>query len=154
MAPAVNREKIITIVIGLSAGVLAAGGYFAFQKFLPAIGKTPDQIFTKPQPQIAATSAAQPEVSGATGLALSLDQINDNISTSEANLSVSGKTVPVASVVVFSNADEKIASADASGNFKTTIKLEEGENNLSVTAFANQTNSAVIRRNVTLEIAQ
>ena len=145
-----NKEKIITVAIGLSAGILVTGGYFAVTTFLPQINKPAEKIIIQP----ATTSTPAPEVSGATSFQLTVDSPGDKSSTSSATTLVSGKTAPGATLVIFANSDEKIASADATGNFSASVKLEEGENEISVTAFANKINSAVVHRNVTLEISQ
>ena len=152
MPRSVNKEKIITIAVGLAAGILVTGGYFAFQKIMPNLRRKPDQIITRPQPNESGTRSAQ--VSGASDIFLSLDQPDDHISTSESGLAVSGKTIPSAAVVFFCNGVEKITSAGAAGNLRRNIKLEDGENEISITAFLNKINSVVVRRNVTLEISQ
>lgn len=143
-----TSEKIITIVIGLIVGILATGGYFAFQKFV----KPAEKIVTRPQPK--AVASPSPEVSGAAALTLTVDQPADHSSTTSATITVQGKTAPGASVLIFANADEKIASGDATGKFAVPIKLEEGENEILGTAFLDKVNSAPVGRNVTLEIVQ
>ena len=140
-----NKEKIITVAIGLGVGILVTGGYFAFINFFP---KRTQTIIVQPSPKSEKTAT----ISGAQNLTLTLDLPEDQTSTSSSPIAVSGKTVPIAKVVFFSNADEKIASADATGNFTMTLKLEEGENEISVTAFFDKTISAVIHRNVNLEV--
>jgi len=146
----VNKEKIITISIGLAVGIVVAVGYFAIIHFLPLFKKTGDQIVVHPKTTNTATSS--PTVAAAQSIQLSLDQPADHSSTSGADIAISGQTVPGASIIIFSNSDEKIASTDAKGNFSGDIKLEEGENEISVTSFLDQENSAIVHRNVTLEI--
>ncbi len=139
-----NKEKIITIVIGLTVGVVVTGGYFALTNFLPKLQKKTDKIIVQPAPKPMPVN----------NLEIFLDSPQDKSSTSSSTILISGKTAPAATLVMFSNADEKIASADANGNFLGNLKLETGENEISVTAFLNKINSAVIHRNVTLEISQ
>lgn len=148
-SPLLNKEKIITIAVGLLVGILSTGGYFIVKKVWPG---QPPAIVIQPQNQNIPNREAS--VSAATSLVLTLDQPNDRISTPEALIAVSGKTAPAATVLVFANADEKIASADATGNFQTKIKLEDGENEISVTAVANGVEPVVARRSVTLEVSQ
>lgn len=138
-----DKEKLITVAIGLAVGILAAGGYFAFTKYLPNLqGPQDTSTFTPP-----ASPQTIPEASLTTDL-------DDYSSTTEADLQVSGKAKAGAKLVFFANADEKIASADATGNFATTLKLEEGENVISVTAFDNSGKVTTLKRSVTLEISQ
>ncbi len=142
-----NKEKIITIVIGLTVGAIVTGGYFALTNFLPRLQKKDDKIIVQPKPK-----NTESPILGNTNLNLALTSPNDRSSTRSATLLVSGTTAPAATVVIFGNAEEKIASGDATGNFSATLKLEPGENDLSVTAFANKINSQVIHRTVMLEI--
>lgn len=144
-----SKEKIITIAIGLLVGVLSTGGYFLVKKMWP--GPTPAIVI---QPQSQDTINKEASVSGAVSQLLDIEEPNDRISTLEATLTVKGKTVPSSTIVIFANADEKIASADAVGNFQSKIKLEEGENEISVTAVANGVEPVIARRSVTLEVNQ
>jgi len=140
-----DKEKIITIVLGLEIGVLATGGYLLATNYLPKPAKV--------QPQNPVVAPA-PEVSGIENIQLSLETPEDKSSTTSATILVSGNAVAKAAIIIFANADEKIASADADGKFSEKIKLEEGENEISVTAFLNKIASQTIHRNVTLEISQ
>lgn len=143
-----NKEKLITIVIGLTVGILGTGAYFAAVKILPTL-KKPVQTIVPPE-----DNTPKAAISGANSLLLTLDKPGDNSATMEADLKISGSTAPAATLVIFSNADERIASADASGKFIVPIKLEDGENEISVTSFLGKQISQVVHRNVTLEINQ
>lgn len=138
-----DKEKVITIVLGLVIGVLATGGYLLAVNNLPKTSKVP------PKPIVV---APKPAVSGIENIQLSLENPEDKSSTTSATILVSGNTVPKASLLIFANADDKIASADATGKFSEKIKLDEGENEISITAFLNKIASQTIHRNVTLEI--
>ena len=140
-----NKEKIITIVIGLSVGILVTAGYFGITNLLPKVAKKEVKIIVQPQTPVPVPVAK---------MSLLISKPDDKSSTASATTTIVGKTVPGGTLVLFSNADEKIASADAFGNFTSLVKLEPGENEISVTAFLGKTNSEVIHRNVTLEISQ
>ncbi len=137
-----NKEKIITIVIGLLVGVLAAGGYFAAVKILPNLKKPPEKIIVQPAPIIPIKNETS----------LILDQPKDNSSTTDSPITISGKTLPGINLIIFGNAEEKIASADATGSFSAQLKLEDGENQISVTTLENK--PITIRKTITLEISQ
>lgn len=133
-----DKEKLITIAIGLAVGVAIAGLYFAAVKFVPNLGKTPPTItFNPPPPAPAAKS-------------LIVNQPVDETTTKDSPITISGQAAPAAQIIVFAPAEEKIASADAAGNFSTTLKLEDGENEISVSLFSRET----IKRHVILEISQ
>ena len=63
--------------------------------------------------------------------------LNDKRNTfSEDEITVSGKTIPKALVIIISPTDEKTIEADDKGGFETKIALEEGANEISVTAYS------------------
>ena len=136
-----NKEKIITIVVGLLVGILAAGGYFAAVKILPNLKKPPEKIIVQPTP----TKLVKNETS------LILDQPKDNSSVTDSPITISGKTLPGINLIIFGNAEEKIASADATGSFSAQLKLEDGENQISVTTL--ESKPATVKKTVTLEIS-
>lgn len=138
-----NKEQIITVVIGLAVGALAVAGYLAAKNFLPAL-KPPAAAVTTQAPQTLPKALA-------TTLPLTLN-LADHSSTKAAQLEILGQTAPGAAVFVLANADEKIASADGQGNFTSSLKLEDGENELSVTALSQGSNPVTVHRNITLEI--
>lgn len=138
-----NKEKIITIVVGLAVGILAAGGYFAVVKILPDLKKPGEKIIVQPAP---APTPIKNETS------LVLDQPKDNSSVTDSPITISGKTLPGINLIIFGNAEEKIASADATGSFSAQLKLEDGENQISITTL--ESKPATVKKTVTLEISQ
>lgn len=138
-----NREKIATIFIGLLIGALLAGGYFVGSKFLLNSNQSPanfrkSQVPLKPNPgQIEKLIIYLPD---------------DNISTSVAIVKVSGKTPTDSNIILFANADEKVASPDADNNFSADLDLEVGENEITMTAI-DQTGKILdtVKRSVILE---
>lgn len=139
-----DKEKILTIGIGLLVGISAAAVYFAVTKYLPSLRSQDKVAFT--------TTSPLPPSSNQ--LTITLDQPNDHVATTNNQIAISGQTKPGAKVVFFGNAEEKVASADGQGQFSTNLQLEEGENEISITAIDDQKNMVVTRRNVTLEIVQ
>jgi hypothetical protein len=142
-----DKEKVITIVVGLAVGILATGGYFAAIKILPGLKKPGEQMTL--QPKVEDT----PKETPALPKDLDLSAPADHSATSEATIVVAGKAGPAATVIVFANADEKVATTDAEGNFSTIIKLEEGDNEISAAMFSGQNPPTIVKRNVTLEIS-
>ncbi len=140
-----DKEKLITIAIGLAVGIIAATGYFAATKILPQLGKKNPVEIVVPKPSPTAQNNA---------VKLDLDLPVDNSSTKINVATVSGTTNPGATMILFGNADQKIATAAADGKFGDSIKLEEGLNVITVTAIVASQTTNVITRNVTLEISQ
>lgn len=131
-----DKEKLITIVIGLIVGVAIAGLYFAAVKFLPNLSKTPPAITFNPPPPTPAIKS------------LTVNQPADETTTKDSPITVSGQALAGSKIVIFGAAEEKIASADTTGNFATTLKLEDGENEITITSLPE-----TIKRNVILEIS-
>ncbi len=119
-------------------GVVLAGGYFAAVKFLPELSKKSPKISFSPS---VSTPLASPAAT------LQVFQPEDQISLTQSPVTVSGKANPGERIIMFANADEKIASADASGNFSADIKLEDGENEISISS-----PTETLKRTVILEI--
>ncbi len=146
-----NREKIITILIGLIVGAAIAGGYFYWTRILPhqqtKSPKTVDKLTQPPRKNEANTKADQ-------SAALTLSSPQDNSSTEQSSITLSGRAPANSRLVVFGNADEKIASASADGSFEISLKLEVGLNVISVTAFEPSGTRHTVQRNVTLEASQ
>lgn len=141
-----DKEKLITIGIGLLVGILFAGSYFLAIKLLPQLrGKQDTVIFTPSNP----TTPPAPK----NALDLNLSAPDNFIATSEATITFLGQTAPQSRIIIVAPSDEKVASADASGNFNSPVKLEEGENEISVTAIDSAGNVATVKRSVTLEIS-
>lgn len=143
-----DREKIVTIVIGLAVGVGLAASYFVATKFLPQLSPKKTDII------VPSSAPNEPQTAGATTFDLTISQPDDYSSAAEPSLTIAGKTLPRLSLIIFANAEEKIATSDATGNFSTSVKLEEGENEISVTAFDEKNNPVTLKRHVTLEVAQ
>lgn len=141
-----DKEQIITVIIGLVVGALIVAGYFAAKNFLPALKPKPSTVIVT-QPPIPQTPQ-NPQT-----LPLTLINLTDKSSTKSSEIIISGQTATAAAVFFFSNIDEKIASANAQGNFSGSLKLEDGENEINITAFLNGKSSQTIRKNVTLEIS-
>lgn len=138
-----DKEKLITVAIGLAVGTLIAGAYFVVVKFLPSFN-APKLTYTPAVEQETASPSAKETLTVLSPL--------DETSVKESPITVSGKSQPGTKIIVFANADEKIASADGQGNFSAIIKLDEGENDISITSLSDTGISQTINRNVILEI--
>jgi hypothetical protein len=141
-----DKEKLLTIGIGLLVGVGVALLYFTATKFIPQITRKNPVAVIQPQ----APSSPTPEKQ----TPFSLDFPLDNSTVTEAIGTVSGQTSPSANIIIFANTAEKIATAASDGKFNESIKLEEGLNAISVTVLSEQNNPVTIIRNVTLEISK
>lgn len=88
-----------------------------------------------------AIMAPGPVTSKPVSLTLALNNPDDNILTFGPDLLIQGTTSPESTVLISTNSDDQIVQADAKGNFSSSIKVEEGVNQLNITAFDSLGNS-------------
>lgn len=141
-----DKEKLLTIGIGLLVGVGVALLYFTATKFIPQITRENPVAIIQPQTPSSPKSESQTP--------LSLNFPLDNSAVPDATSTISGQTVANANIIIFSNTAEKIATAASDGKFNESIKLEEGLNVISITVLYGKNNPVTIIRNVTLEISK
>ena len=121
-----DKEKVITLIIGLSVGLLLAGSYFVFSKRINFLGNTNTTRTIKPSTQPSPNNETVPNET------LRVISPDDYYSTSDESITVSGTAYPKSKLVIFANAEEKIASVEADGKFNISVKLEEGENTIGI----------------------
>lgn len=138
-----DKEKVITIVIGLLIGLLAAGGYFFFFKdFKFTQSPKPPKIQNK-QP-VNATSSPSAN--------FSWDIPQNLMITSGKTASVSGTANPGSKIIILSNADQDSLEVGSDGKFSTQINLEEGENKIGLTYLDKDKPPVTLVRQIFLEI--
>lgn len=139
------REKLVTIIIGLVVGALLAGLFFFGPSLVSQTKKETKVVNPAPKAKVTVDIKSSK-------LTLIIQSPEDNSSTTSAEIKITGSTNPKTDLVIFANADQKNITSSASGKFETTIKLEEGENEISVTDLQNPMQT--VTRNVTLEITE
>jgi len=83
----------------------------------------------KPTPQPAPTTVELPKST------LVLTAPKDQEATTSAQIEVKGKTDPNSFVTAYTDTQEEIFESDENGNFSGILNLEEGPNEITVTAF-------------------
>lgn len=121
----VNPETVVAILSGFAAGFLFAAGIF----FLPKLQKKP---LTTDLPAILKDGKSKPSVAEAL---LTIKEPENNFSTTRGEITVSGKTKPLAILVVSSHLTDTIVEADDSGNFQTSLDIPEGPSTISISAY-------------------
>lgn len=121
-----ERDVVIAIIIGVLIGTLAAFIIFFLPKFFP-----------KPTPKLKEVTKReeQPTPPSITSALLTLESPQDEAVFSEDEIWVSGKTKPGALVVITTPLDETVLEADNKGGFEGKVSLEEGANEINVTAY-------------------
>ena len=140
-----DKEKIITVVIGLGVGICLAVVYFGANNLLPALPK-PANPFVPAKSSTGSSSLAAAN--------LSIDSPDDYSSTTSGTITVSGRTSSAGQkVIIFANADEKIITSDPAGKFAVLLNLEDGENIISATVIDGRANITTVKKDITREIS-
>lgn len=134
-----KREKIILSASAALIGILVAvAGFFLYQstkKVDPSEIKKITINTPSPTPQ--------------SGIFLTVDRPRDEEVVDERIITVSGKTIPGAKIVVLTEGSEEAAVAAGNGNFSTEITLELEENIIEIIAVAPNGEIAKLKRVVT-----
>ncbi|MBI4100387.1 hypothetical protein HY439_01470 [Candidatus Microgenomates bacterium] len=120
-----KKESIIVGIFGLSLGLLVAWGIWNFKS-------GPTETEEIPTPEVA--TDISPTLTPPTSL-LTLDLPIDGQLATSSSMLVSGKTKAGATVVISSPAEDKALVVPTNGVFSQDLKLEEGENTVTVTVY-------------------
>lgn len=135
-----KQERVILSFIMVLIGLLVAGvAFYLYQgtKTIPASKLKPVSI-TNPSPTPIASSTY-----------LSIQNPTDESVVDNKILTVSGKTTPDATIIVLTNADQKVVQPSGEGDFSTTINLSDGQNLIQIIAIASDGQSATVQKTVT-----
>ena len=121
----VNKTKTILVVGGVIVVLfLALGGGYYFM----SLKKSP----VVPAPVANSQPAPEPQE---TPLTLQLTSPQEGEVAASRQITVRGKTVPNATVAVYTDSDQTSVQSSATGDFEATVSLQGGLNTLTVTAF-------------------
>ena len=134
-----KKEQFILYLVATLFGLLVAG--IAFYFFQTA--KTTSNNATT------TVSIASPTPTVIPLISLTVDQPVDEEVVDNKVLTVSGKTQSNAVVTVITDSSNDVITPDASGNFSTTVNLDDGQNILEVISIAPNGESMTIKKTVT-----
>jgi hypothetical protein len=112
-----NQKGFAPLLLLLGLVIVGVIGFFVYTKFFKPVN-----------PQSASDSV--------TPLFLTLNSPTADTQATNDKVVVKGKTLPNTTVVLFNETDEATLDSNAKGEFEGTLLLSEGENNLIITAFA------------------
>lgn len=130
------------LIVLLAAVVLGASGFYLYSTGklnLGVMNKEPSNgyVLNSPAPSNSPESSASPSgakvnvsVSTSNKISLTVTSPAAGTTLNSANVTVKGKTAPNAEVFI----NDASTKADANGNFSLTLTLDEGDNNLVITA--------------------
>ena len=130
-----KTEKILLSFVAVIVGLIVAGiGFYIYQstKALPS-NKVDTVKVTSPTPS-------------APAVLLTIDTPQDESTTNNKTVTVSGKTAPNATVVVSTDTGDQVIKPSSQGNYSTTVTIGDGENQIHVTAIdpsGNQTEKII-----------
>ncbi len=134
-----RKEKIILSASAGLIGILVAFvGFFLYQstkKVNPS--------------EIKKITIASPSPTPQSGIFLTVDRPRDEEVVDKRIITISGKTIPGAKIVVVSESSEEAAVAASNGNFSTEITLGDSENIIEIIAVAPNGEIAKLKRVVT-----
>lgn len=115
-----GRETILAGVAGFALGLLSAWAVLSISQIVPQKQELPPVVQKEAPPK---------------EFTLTLTSPADEAVLETPQVSVAGKTEGGATVVVAGPLGEEVVEATADGTFTTTVALEEGVNEIVVTAY-------------------
>lgn len=132
-----KKEVIISVLIGLSLGLIITYGVYRFRSSLTEKPTTTlDLVSTSPSPELEVASI------------ISLHNPQEGSVVTEPKLTVTGSTLPDAYVVLFVNDEESVSNSDGAGNFSFQATLTKGANILRVHVVNESNTVTVLERSV------
>lgn len=120
-----KTEKIVLSFIGILFGLLVAGVAF----YLYQTTKTPPS-----EKKITVKKLTPTPTSIESSFFLNVDSPSDESVTDKKTISIAGKTIPNATVVVTGPSDDQVITPSTQGDFSTTTTIDDGQNQITITA--------------------
>lgn len=136
-----KTEKIVISFIASLIGIIAAAGAFYFYQTTRVI--SPNEIKR-------ITLSPSPEPTPKPSIFLTLDGPTNEEVTDKKIIPVNGTTNPDAVVIITSGISEQVVSPSANGAFATTITLDNGQNEITVTAVSPTGEETTLTKTVTV----
>lgn len=137
LAPTMKKERVVLSFVAVLIGLLVATIIFYLYQATKTI--TPSKITNitiKPSPTLAP-------------FFLSIDSPIDESVVSNKILPINGKTESNATVVIITPVDQQVVSPSSVGDFSTTVTLDNGENNVEITAIGADGQETKVDKTVT-----
>lgn len=130
------RERIVLALIAIVAGLLLTSSIFYFYRQQQA----DKEMVKTPSPTVTA-------VNGKT--LLEIESPENELVTDVKTIEIKGKSQPNALIVLTTNTEDFVFSADANGMFTKEITLSANENLITITAYTESGTSETKEFNVT-----
>lgn len=130
-----KTEKILLSFVAVIVGLIVAGiGFYIYQSTKSI---SPTKVNTV---KVTSPTPSTPDV------LLTIDTPQDESTTDNKTITISGKTLPDATVVISTPTGDQVIKASSQGNYSTSATISDGENEIHVTAIdksGNQTEKVI-----------
>lgn len=134
-----KKEKIILSFTAALIGIIVAVTGFYFYQSTKKI---------KPS-EIKKITIDNPSPTPKSSIFLTVERPRDEEVVDERIITISGKTIPNAKIVILTESNEEAAVAAGNGNFSTEITLDQDENIIEISAVAPNGEIAKVKLTVT-----
>lgn len=134
-----KQERVILSFIAVLIGLLAAGILFYFYQSTKVINNSNSSVILSPTP---ATNTKS-------NIFISINQPSDEAVVENKTLQISGKTIPDATIVIITDANQLVLEPTKDGNFSTTITLDNGQNLITIQAIAKNGETVNVKKTIT-----
>jgi hypothetical protein len=134
-----KQERVILSFVAVLIGLLAAGLAFYFYQSTKTVSSSNQVTVNVPTP----TPTPKPAVY------ISLSNPNDESVVTSKTLTVSGKTNPNATIIIYTTDGQQVIQPSSQGDFSTTLTLNDGENLLKLMAVLPGGETTTLQRTVT-----
>jgi len=139
-----SKEKVVLSFIAVVLGILVTGVAFYLYQATKTI----------PPSKIKTIKILSPSPSPKSSIYLTIKEPEDEKVVGKKVVTVSGTTQKDATIVVLSPVDEDVVKPSGTGDFSTTINIDDGQNNIEITAISPNGEEITVTRTVTFSIEE
>ncbi|MBI4096536.1 MAG: hypothetical protein HY425_02335 [Candidatus Levybacteria bacterium] len=134
-----KKEKLILSFIAIVFGLLAAGGIFYILQAAKTVPANNANI----------ASLISPTPTPIPSVFLTIDRPKDEEVVTSKILTISGKTVSNAVIVIITDSSEDVITPASNGNFSATVKIDNDQNIIQITAIAPNGEQVTVKKTIT-----
>lgn len=121
-----KTEKVVISFIAVAIGIMVAGVLFYFYQASKTVSEEKQTTI----------KASSPTPTPQSSIFLTIDEPNNESVVETKTVTVAGKTVPDATVVITTTITQLVVKPAKNGNFSVTVTIEDGENQIDVLAIS------------------
>ena len=121
-----KKEKIVLSFLAVLFGLLVAGVAFYLYQSTKTISSSQTKTISITPPEV----LKEPQKSSS--IFLTVDTPKDEDVSDTKTVSISGKTIPEATIVINTSTNDDVITPAKNGNFSTTVVLENGVNYIEI----------------------